>query len=107
GYLPMAATLATTEIWRAFLGDYGESKQFFHGHSYGGNPLAAAVALASLDVFDEEQVLARLPEKIDRLALHLERLARHEHVGDVRQCGLIAGIELTKDRTTRESYPWA
>jgi adenosylmethionine-8-amino-7-oxononanoate aminotransferase len=106
GYLPMAATLATTEIWQAFLGTYAESKQFFHGHTYGGNPLAAAVALASLDVFEEEQTLARLPEKIDRLALHLERLARHGHVGAVRQCGLIAGIELVKGKATGEPYPW-
>ena len=90
GYLPLAATLATDEIWQAFLGSYAESKTFFHGHTYGGNPLGAAVAMASLDVFDEEQTLARLPEKIARLAEHLARIARHPHVGNVRQCGLIA-----------------
>ena len=71
GYLPLAATLASDEIWRAFLGTYAESKSFFHGHTYGGNPLGAAAALATLDVFDEEQTLARLPAKIDRLAEHL------------------------------------
>ena len=58
GYLPLAATLATDEIWQAFLGSYAESKTFFHGHTYGGNPLGAAAALATLDVFDEEQTLA-------------------------------------------------
>ncbi len=68
GYLPLAATLTTDEVWRAFLGSYAESKTFFHGHTYGGNPLGAAVALASLDVFVEEQTLARLPEKITRLS---------------------------------------
>jgi adenosylmethionine-8-amino-7-oxononanoate aminotransferase len=107
GYLPMAATLATDEIWQAFLGTYADSKTFFHGHTYGGNPLAAAVALATLDVFDEEQTLARLPEKVARLAEHLTRLAQHPHVGDVRQRGLIAGVELVQDRGTAAPFPWA
>ena len=91
GYLPMAATLATDEIWRAFLGTYAESKTFFHGHTYGGNPLGAAAALATLDVFEEERTLERLPPKIARLGEHLARIAGLPHVGDVRQCGLIAG----------------
>ncbi|MEX2560875.1 MAG: adenosylmethionine--8-amino-7-oxononanoate transaminase [Pirellulales bacterium] len=106
GYLPMAATLTTDEIWRAFLGRYEDSKQFFHGHTYGGNPLGAAAALASLDVFEEERVLERLPAKIARLGEHLGRLANLEHVGDVRQRGLMAGIELVIDRHTRQPYPW-
>jgi adenosylmethionine-8-amino-7-oxononanoate aminotransferase len=106
GYLPLAATLTTDEIWRAFLGTYAEGKTFFHGHTYGGNPLGAAVALATLDVFDQEQTLARLPEKIARLALHLERIATLPQVGHVRQCGLIAGIELVRDPATKEPYPW-
>lgn len=107
GYLPLAATLATSEIWNAFLGDYASSRTFYHGHTYGGNPVGAAVALATLDVFDEEQTLSQLPEKIARLGEHLARLAAHKHVGDVRQCGLIAGIELVRDRATAEPYPWA
>ena len=106
GYLPMAATLATDEIFRAFLGTYSESKSFFHGHTYGGNPLGAAAGLATLDVFEEEQTLARMREKIDRLAVHLSRIARLSNVGDVRQCGLLAGIELVRDRTTGEPFPW-
>jgi adenosylmethionine---8-amino-7-oxononanoate aminotransferase len=106
GYLPLAATLTTDKIWRAFLGSYAESKAFFHGHTYGGNPLGAAVALASLDVFVEEQTLARLPEKIARLGTHLARIARHRHVGDVRQRGLIGAIELVRDRESKEPYPW-
>lgn len=106
GYLPMAATLATDEIWRAYLGDYSESKTFFHGHTYGGNPLAAAVASASLDVFQEEKTLEDLPEKIDRLADHLKRIAELPHVGDVRQRGLMAGIELVQDHQTKEPYHW-
>ncbi len=106
GYMPLAATLATSEIWRAFLGDYAEAKTFFHGHTYGGNPLAAAAALATLYVFAEEETLKNLGPKIDRLAEHLERISGLAHVGDVRQRGLIAGIELVRDRATKEPFPW-
>lgn len=100
GYLPMAATLATDEIYKAFLGPPAAGRQFFHGHTYGGNPLAAAAALASLEIFEEERVLARLPEKIDRLAALLAPLAAHPHVGEIRQCGLMVGIELVQDRAS-------
>nr|NIP86536.1 aminotransferase class III-fold pyridoxal phosphate-dependent enzyme [Planctomycetales bacterium] len=106
GYLPMAATLASDAVWEAFLGSYAEAKTFFHGHTYGGNPLAAAAALASLDVFHEEQTLAHLPAKIERLGEHLQRMAQHPHVGDVRQCGLLAGIELVAQQATKTPYPW-
>lgn len=107
GYLPLAATLATDRIYEAFLGEYAQSRTFFHGHTYGGNPLGAAAALATLDLFDEEQTLTHLPQRIERLRQHLARLAQHPHVGDVRQRGLIAGIELVRDRATKEPYPWA
>jgi len=107
GYLPLAATLATDEIWQAFLGEYAESKTFFHGHTYGGNPLGAAAALATLDVFVQERTLEQLPPKIARLGEHLDRISRLPHVGHVRQCGLIAGIELVRDVATKEPYPWA
>jgi adenosylmethionine-8-amino-7-oxononanoate aminotransferase len=102
----MAATLTTDRIWQAFLGTYAESKAFFHGHTYGGNPLGAAVALATLDVFDEEQTLATMQPKIARLAEHLERIAGLAHIGHVRQCGLLAGIELVRREATKEPYPW-
>jgi adenosylmethionine-8-amino-7-oxononanoate aminotransferase len=107
GYLPLAATLATDEIYNAFLGSYEQSKTFFHGHTYGGNPLGAAVALATLDVFEEERTLENMAPKIDRLREHLARIAHRPHVGDVRQRGLIAGIELVRDRATKEPYPWS
>jgi adenosylmethionine---8-amino-7-oxononanoate aminotransferase len=107
GYLPLAATLTTDEIYNAFLGTYDESKTFFHGHTYGGNPLGAAVALATLDLFQEERTLDQLPSKIARLREHLDRIAQHPHVGDVRQCGLIAGIELVRDRANKAPYPWS
>lgn len=107
GYLPLAATLATGEIWRAFLGDYVESKTFYHGHTYGGNPLGAAVALASLDVFREERTLENLPQKIERLREHLTDMAELPHVGDVRQCGLIAAVELVADGESKRPFPAA
>jgi len=106
GYMPLAATIATTEIWSAFLGEYAESKTFFHGHTFGGNPLGAAVALATLDVFEEEKTLDQLPAKIDRIAGHLEQLAAHPHVGNVRQCGMIAAVELVLDKATKQPYAW-
>jgi len=106
GYMPLAATLATEEIWQAFLGRASESRQFYHGHTYCGNPLAAAVALASLDLFDEEQVFARLPEKMARIDEHLQRIATHKHVGNVRRTGMIGAIELVRDRVSGEPFAW-
>jgi adenosylmethionine-8-amino-7-oxononanoate aminotransferase len=107
GYLPLAATLATEEIYAAFLGAFEEKRTFFHGHTYTGNPLACAAALASLDVFEKDGVIAALPGKVARLAAGLEAVRRLAHVGDVRQKGLMVGIELVKDRETREEYPYA
>jgi adenosylmethionine-8-amino-7-oxononanoate aminotransferase len=106
GYMPMAATLTTARIWDAFLGPHGDRRTFFHGHTYGGNPLAAAVGLASLDVFREDRVLESLPPKITRLHEHAERLGRLDHVGAVRQCGLVAGLDLVADKATGRAYPW-
>ncbi|MDE3019042.1 MAG: adenosylmethionine--8-amino-7-oxononanoate transaminase [Nitrospirota bacterium] len=105
GYLPLGATLATDEIYRAFLGQYAEWKTFFHGHSYTGNPLACAVALANLEVFRTERTLPRLQGKIRTLRRLLTPLARLPHVGDIRQRGFMVGIELVNDRVTKEPYP--
>jgi adenosylmethionine-8-amino-7-oxononanoate aminotransferase len=106
GYLPMSATLATDEIWQAFLGEYHESKALFHGHTYGGNPLASAVALATLEVFEEERTFEQMPKKIARLREHLARIAEHPQVGNARYRGLMAGIELVQDKASKEPYPW-
>jgi adenosylmethionine-8-amino-7-oxononanoate aminotransferase len=106
GYLPLAATLATNEIFNAFLGTHAEGKTFFHGHTYGGNPLGAAAALASIEVFEEEKTLERLRPKIARLAEHLERIRGLKHVGDVRQRGLIGAVELVRDVMMKKPYPW-
>jgi adenosylmethionine-8-amino-7-oxononanoate aminotransferase len=106
GYLPLAATLATERIYEAFLGEYGEMKTFFHGHTFTGNPIACAAALASLDIFEKEDLLKKLPSKIAYLAERLGEVANLLHVGDVRQCGMIGGIELVRDKEKRESYSW-
>ncbi len=105
GYLPMAATLTNDAIYKAFLGKFDEGRTLHHGHTFSGNPLAAAAALASLDVFDEEQTLANLPAKIDRLSEHLCRLAEHPHVATTRQCGLIGALELSSEQSFRRALP--
>jgi adenosylmethionine-8-amino-7-oxononanoate aminotransferase len=105
GYLPLAATLATEEIFTAFLGRYEELKTFFHGHTYTGNALACAVALANLEVFAKEQVLSRVQARALQLTERLAEFASFPHVGDVRQWGLMAGIELVQDRQNRRPYP--
>jgi adenosylmethionine-8-amino-7-oxononanoate aminotransferase len=105
GYLPLAATLTTEKIYRAFLGRHDEWKTFFHGHSYTGNPLGCAVALASLAVFRRERTLATLQPKIRALARLLKPLRASAHVGDIRQRGFMVGIELVRDRATRSPYP--
>ncbi|MBI85569.1 MAG: adenosylmethionine--8-amino-7-oxononanoate transaminase [Planctomycetaceae bacterium] len=106
GYLPLAATLTTTDVWNAFLADYSEFKTFYHGHTYGGNPLGAAAAIACLDIFSEENTLEQLQLKIRHLAEQMKPLWKYPHVGDVRQCGLLAGIELVQNRETKEPFPW-
>ena len=102
GYLPLAATLTTQEIYDAFLGT--PEKAFYYGHSYTANPLGCAAALASLDLFETEKTLEKLTEKIAHLSIHLEALkSRHTIVHEIRQCGFIAGIELR--RPDGEKFP--
>jgi adenosylmethionine-8-amino-7-oxononanoate aminotransferase len=106
GYLPLAATLATERVYEAFLGEYSERRTFFHGHTYTGNPLACAVALANLELFEQERTLERLQPKIALLAELLAPLASHPHVGEVRQRGFMVGIELVAERAGRRAYPF-
>jgi len=94
GYLPLAATLTTAEIYEAFLGEYSELKTFFHGHSYTGNPLGCAAALANLDIFENEKTLETLQPKIRTMAEALKRLCEIPQVKEVRQKGLMVGIDL-------------
>jgi adenosylmethionine---8-amino-7-oxononanoate aminotransferase len=96
GYLPLAATLTTERIYEGFLGEFEEFRAFFHGHTYTGNPLACAAALATLDVFEEERTLERLQPKIELLGRLLEPLAAHPAVREVRRRGFMTGIELAE-----------
>ncbi len=105
GYLPLAATLATDDIYEAFLGEFHEFKAFFHGHTYSGNPLAAACALASLEIFEKDRVLANLQPKIELFSQRLDEMAAHPNVGDIRQRGFMAGIELVQDKGTTKPFP--
>jgi len=106
GYLPIAATMTTDKIYNAFLGDYAAYKTFFHGHSYTGNALACAAACACLDIFESEKVLEAVGPKIELLSERLEEEIRTlPHVGDVRQCGFMVGIELVKDKNVKTPYP--
>lgn len=106
GYMPLAVTLSTDEIYNAFLGEFKDLKTFFHGHSYTGNPLACAAAIASIDLFEKEETLKNMQPKITLLEERLKDIADLPNVGNVRNKGLIAGIELVKDKTTKEPYPW-
>jgi len=107
GYMPLAATLTTEKIYKAFLGEYHELKTFYHGHTYTGNPLACSVAIANLDVFEKEKVIETIKPKIKHLEGLLKEFRDLEHVGDIRQCGFMVGIELVKNKDTKEPYPIA
>jgi adenosylmethionine-8-amino-7-oxononanoate aminotransferase len=108
GYLPLAATMATEEIFSAFLGEYGELKTFFHGHTYTGNPLACAAALASLEVFAKEKTLSEavFGPKAEKYSDGMKRLGQLQHVGSIRFRGLMGGVEIVKDKRTKEAYPF-
>lgn len=105
GYLPMAATLATRKIFNAFLGDYDEFKTFFHGHSYTGNQLGASASLASLRLLESPASVRARRQLQKVLADSLPALWSLPNVGDIRQVGLIAGVELVKNWKTREPFP--
>jgi adenosylmethionine-8-amino-7-oxononanoate aminotransferase len=105
GYMPLAATLTTEKVYKAFLGDYHEHKAFYHGHTYTGNPLGCAAALANLEIFRKERVIAKLKRKIRLLQKLLEPFKALTHVGEVRQRGFMVGIELVKDKRTKRPYP--
>ncbi len=107
GYMPLAVTIATDDIYNAFLGEFKDLKTFFHGHSYTGNPLACAAAIACLDLFEKEQVLKKLKKKIEILETWLKEVLNLKHVGDIRNIGLMAGIELVKNKKTKKPYVWS
>ena len=104
GYLPLAATFATQQIFDAFLGEPWEGRTFYHGHTYTGNPLACAAALASLDLFERNDVVGNVRRNATALAGMLDELRELPHVGDIRQKGYMVGIELVADRATKRPF---
>jgi len=106
GTMPLAAVLATQKIYDAFYDDYVSLKAFLHSHSYTGNPLACAVAVETLNIFNDERVLENLPERMAILDRHGNELATLPQVGEFRRCGMIAAVELVTDKVSKEPYPW-
>lgn len=104
GYLPLAATLTSEKVYEAFLGKYEEFKTFFHGHTYTANPLACAVAIANLELFEKQKTLEKLQPKIQFLEKRLKDFYALKCVGDIRQRGTMIGIELVRNKKTKEDF---
>jgi adenosylmethionine-8-amino-7-oxononanoate aminotransferase len=106
GYLPLAVTATADKIYNAFLGRYEEFKTFFHGHSYTANPLACAAANAALGILEKDKILKKLQPKIKHIEKELAALAAHGKVGNIRHCGVMAGIEVVQDKKTGKPYDY-
>ncbi|MFQ5994761.1 MAG: adenosylmethionine--8-amino-7-oxononanoate transaminase [Acidiferrobacterales bacterium] len=106
GYLPLSVCLTTDEVYAAFYADYAELRAFLHSHSYTGNPLACAAALATLDIFEHDGVLAQNRTLATHMAQACARFDVHAHVGDVRQTGMILALEMVADKSTKAAFPW-
>lgn len=106
GYMPLSVVLATETVYQAFYDDYQNLTAFLHSHSYTGNPLACRAALATLDIFEQDNVLEKNQALAEAMRATTARFAEHPHVAEVRQHGMILAIEMVKDKRTRESYPW-
>jgi len=105
GYLPLAATLTTEKVYAGFLGDFKDRRTFYHGHTYTGNPLACAAALAAIGIFERDRVLEKTRKKIHLMGNLLQDFYAIDEVGDIRTCGFIAGMELVKNPSTKEPFP--
>jgi len=106
GYLPLSACLTTDDIYSVFYDEYGTRKAFLHSHSYTGNPLACAAALATLDIFRDEDVLNHNKTLAAHMASATAHFADHPHVAEVRQTGMILAIEMVQEKKSRTPYPW-
>jgi adenosylmethionine-8-amino-7-oxononanoate aminotransferase len=104
GYLPLAATLTTNDVYKEFLGKYEDLKSFFHGHTYTGNQLACMAAVANLEIFKREKTVQKMQKKIAFLKRNLEGIKDFLHVGEIRQRGFMVGIELVKNKKTKKVY---
>lgn len=106
GYLPMAAVLTTDTVYQAFYDDYATLRAFLHSHTYTGNPLACAAALATLDIFEQDKVIEANKALAARMASATAHLAEHPHVAEVRQTGMALAIEMVADKAGKLAYPW-
>jgi adenosylmethionine-8-amino-7-oxononanoate aminotransferase len=106
GYLPLSVVVTTEEVYQAFYDDYLQLNAFLHSHSYTGNPLACAAALATLAIFAEDEVIARNRGLAGRMTQATAELADHPHVAELRQTGMILAIETVKDKASNERYDW-
>jgi len=104
GYLPLAATLTTEKVFEAFLREPWIDTTFYHGHTYTGNALGCAAALASLEVFEREKTLESLTDNISLIDKYLQKISDYDFVGDARRCGMMAGIELVEDKKNKKSF---
>lgn len=104
GYMPLAVTMTTDKIYKAFYDDYNTNKTFYHGHSYTANPLAISVALENIKILKEINIEEYLKPKIKKFACELEKFKSHKNVGDVRQTGMVCAIELVKNKQTKEPF---
>lgn len=104
GYLPIAATLTTEAVYQGFYADYQELKTFFHGHTYTGNPLACAAAVANLKIFETERTIEKLQPKVEQLSEGLRGFYSHPHVREVRQLGFMVGLDLGKNKNDPHSW---
>jgi len=106
GYLPLSTVVTTDPIYTAFYDEYVKLTAFLHSHSFTGNPLACSAALASLDIFRTDDILTRNRSLAAHLGARARELEAHPHVAEVRQHGMIVAVELVRDKTAREPYPW-
>lgn len=106
GYMPLSVTMTNEKIYNAFYDDWDKFKTFFHGHSYTANPLAISIALENLKILEKDKIIEKNQKKIERMEKGLEKFKGLEHVGDVRQQGMVAAIELVKDKITKEKYDY-
>jgi adenosylmethionine-8-amino-7-oxononanoate aminotransferase len=105
GFIPLAATLTTNKIYNAFYAEYKEGRTFFHGHTFTGNPLGCAAALASLNIFEQNRVLNGLQDKINTLQSGIKRFEKLPWIGDIRGIGMVAALELVQDQETQKAFP--
>lgn len=106
GYMPLAVVMTGQDIYQAFYDDYATMKAFLHSHSYSGNPLACALANEVLDIFADDNILDNLKDKTELIAAWKERFEDHPHVGELRQCGMIAAVEMVREKEGSVPFPW-